>query len=82
MFPKLMSTPVTGKENEITKIVSDPAFPEASTHAKKKKKVLQDPQVNFHQWAILYCLQTKNGFHIFYDYILSGYINIYIKSSI
>lgn len=37
MFPKLMSTPVTSKENEITRIVSDPAFPEAPIH---KKKVL------------------------------------------
>lgn len=36
MFPELMSTPVTSKENEITKIVSDPAFPEASINAKKK----------------------------------------------
>lgn len=40
MFPKLLSTPVTSKEDEITKTVSDPAFPEAPIHEKKKKSFI------------------------------------------
>lgn len=60
MFPKLLSTPVSSKEDEITKIVSDPAFPEAPIHEKKKKFYRIHRSISTSG-----LLQTKNGFHVF-----------------
>lgn len=60
------ATLVTSKENEITRIASGPAFPEAPMHEKKFNrtscKLWSMALIKSHQWD---CLQTKNAFHIF-----------------